>query len=197
MALVHHKQEVFREEVEQAVGAFAGLPPIEVARIVFDTRAVPQFLDHLHVILHTFLNALCLNGVTYLVEVVHLLHKVVLDHAYGLLRLFFGSDEEVGRIEFIVLKRLHAVEGLCIHFLNGIDFIVPPRDAQHVVAVGHEYIHRVALHAEAAPLQVDVVAHVERIHQPSQKLVAVERLSLLEFDHALLHGHGASHAVDT
>ena len=63
MTLVDNQQIVFREEVEQAIGPFSCLAPVEVAAIVLNARAMPQFLDHLHIVLHPFLDALCLDAV--------------------------------------------------------------------------------------------------------------------------------------
>jgi hypothetical protein len=38
MALVNHKQEIFREEIEQAIRAFAFVSAIKIAGIVLDAR---------------------------------------------------------------------------------------------------------------------------------------------------------------
>ena len=102
MALVDEEQEVLGKEVEQTIRPLARLTTVEVAGIVLNARAVTQFLDHLHVVFHTFLDALGLDGVAQLGEEVHLLDKVVLNHADGSLRLFLGGHEEVGRINLIV-----------------------------------------------------------------------------------------------
>ena len=59
------------------------------------------------------------------------------------------------------LRRL--VDALYVR--NDIDFIVPPRHSQHVVGIGHEDVDMVALHAEIATFQIDVVPDVECIDQ--------------------------------
>ena len=157
---------------------------------------MPQLLDHLHVVFHTLLDALCLDVVADALEEVHLLHQVVLYLADGTLGLFLGSDEEIGRIDLIIVKGGDAVEVDRVDFLYGVYLVVPPRDAQHVVIIRHGDVHRVALDAEVAALQVYVVAHIECIHQPAQEVIAVDGLPFPDRNHILLHRHRRSHTVD-
>ena len=74
MALINHHEVILREEVEQTVRSHTRLTPIEIARIVLDTRTMTEFLNHLNVILYSFLDTLCLDMVANLVEEVNLFH---------------------------------------------------------------------------------------------------------------------------
>ena len=47
-----------------------------------------QFLNHLHVVFHTLLYALCADMVAKTLEEVYLFYKVVLYESYGLFGLF-------------------------------------------------------------------------------------------------------------
>ena len=40
MALIYHKQEIFREEVQQTVWSFSSLSSVKISGVVFDTRTV-------------------------------------------------------------------------------------------------------------------------------------------------------------
>ena len=124
-----------------------------------------QFLDHLHVVFHAFLDALRLDGVAQVVEIVNLLRQVVLNGADGVLGLFFCRDKEIGGVDVIFPKFFQPVEGHAVHFLDAVNLFVPPCDAEDVVGVGHRDVYRVALDAEIAALQVDVVADIQRLHQ--------------------------------
>ena len=161
VALVDEEQIVVGEEVEQAVGPFARLAAVEVSAVVLDARAVSQFLDHLHIILHALLDPLRLDAVAQFLEEGDLLHQVVLYVVDGVVRLFLRGHEEVGGIEFIVLELRYAVEGHAVQLFDGVHLIVPERDAQHHLRIGHRDIHRVALHAEVAALQVEVVSYIK------------------------------------
>ena len=94
------------------------------------------------------------------VEEIHLLEQVVLNKTDGMLGLLLGSDKEIGRINLIFLERSQAMERHAVEFFYRVYLVVPPCYAQNVVAVSHGYVHRVALYAERATHQVDVVADV-------------------------------------
>ena len=165
MTLVDDHQVVFREEIQQAVGPFARLAPIEIAAVVLDARAMPQLLDHLHIILHALLDALRLDAVAQLLEIGHLLHQVVLDLTDGDVGLLLRGHKEVGGIELVFFEACQTVEGHRIHLLEGVDLIIPEGHAQHHLTIRHRDVHGVALHTEVATLQIHVVAHVESGYQ--------------------------------
>ena len=87
VALVNDHQVVLGEEVEQAIWFLAGLPAIEIARVVLYAGAVAKLFYHFHVVFHAFLYSLCLDVVANLVEVGFLLHEVILNHADGIVCL--------------------------------------------------------------------------------------------------------------
>ena len=105
-----------------------------------------EFLDHLQVVLHTFLDALCLQVIAHLLEVIDLLGEIVLDMTHGAVGLFLCGDKEVGGIDVVVFEALKRVHGDSVAFFDAVDLVVPPRHAQDVVAVGHGDVHRVAFH---------------------------------------------------
>ena len=113
---------------------------------------MPQFLDHLHVIFHTFPDALGLDGFACLGEVGHLLLQVVLDVVDSLIGLVLGGHEEVGWIEFVFDERTQPVHRDRIQFLNRVHLVVPEGHAKNHFAISHGHIHRIALHAETATL---------------------------------------------
>ena len=164
MTLVYYQQEVFGEEVEQAVGTFALMSTVEVPRIVLDTRAMSQFLDHLHVVFHSFLDALCLDVVAQILKELLAHNQIILYHAYGFLGLFLGGDKEVGRINFIGIKRNQPVIGERVHLLDRVYLVVPPGNSQHIVTISHEDIYSFALDTEVATLQFDIVSYIQGIH---------------------------------
>ena len=93
MALVDDHKIVLGEEVEQTIWSFSRFPAVEVSRVVLDTRAMSEFLNHLHVIFHAFLNSVRLDVVALFLEELNLLHKVVLYVADGNVGLFLCGGE--------------------------------------------------------------------------------------------------------
>ena len=56
VALVHDEQHVLGEVVQQAVGWCTRFATVEVTAVVLYARAITEFLNHLHVVLHAFLD---------------------------------------------------------------------------------------------------------------------------------------------
>ena len=196
MTLIDDQQIVVWEEVQQTVGTFARLSSVEIARVVLNARAVAQFLNHLHVVLHALLDALCLDGVAHLVEVIHLLHQVVLNLPYGDVRLFLRCHEKVGGVELVVLKRCQAQECLAVNLLYAVYLVIPKGNTQYGLAIRHGNVYSVTLHAEVTALQVEVITYVECCYQLSQQHVTVQPLSALQHDDTFRECHGTAHAVD-
>ena len=196
MALVDEHKEVFREEVEQTVRTLTGFAPIEIARVVLDAGAMSKLLYHLHVVLNALLDALRTNMVAHRLEEVDLLNQIVLNKAYSRLGLLLRRYEQIGGINLIVGKLGNALERNAVNLLNAVYLVVPPCYAQHVVAVSHEHVYRVALHAESATREVDVVAQIERVDELAQKGVALHRFALLHRDDAVGHSRRSAHTVD-
>ena len=160
MTLVDNHEEVLWEKVEKAVRAFASLTTIEITTVVLNARTMSQLLNHLHVVFHTLLNALSLDTVANLSEIINLFHKVVLNHSYGTFLLFLGSNKQISRVNFVGTERSYSMERVGINFLNRINLIVPPGNAQHIIAICKENVNSVAFHAEGTTFQFDVVAYI-------------------------------------
>ena len=155
-----------------------------------------QFAYHFHVVGDTLIQPFGLQRFAYLLEVGDLFVQVVFYLVDGACRTLLGGHEQVGRINAVFLEASQAQAAHRVDFLDGIDFIVPERDAQQVVRVSQVDVHRVAFHAEAAPLQVQVVPGVEAVHQFAKEYVAVQDAPPFQFNHIFVECGGVPHAVD-
>ena len=196
MALVDDHQEVLREEVEQTVGTCPWLAPVEVARIVLYTRTVAQLADHLHIIGHALLQAVCLDHLPRLLKHTHLCMQVVFNLMDGTHGRLLGGHEQVGRIDLVLVKLCHRMSCHGIHLLYRVHLVAPEHHAQHAVGVGQEDVDRVATDAEAATVEVHVVAHVQAVHQLAQEHIAAQRLAALHADDVLIEVRRVAHAVN-
>ena len=124
-----------------------------------------QFLDHFHVVLHTFLDALCFDAVTLFLEEGYLLHQVVLDLTDGDGGLFLRGHEKVGGVELVILETRQPVESHGVHFLNAVDLVVPESHTEYNLAISHCNVDGITLHTEVAALQVDIVTYIESGYQ--------------------------------
>ena len=197
VALVDDHQVILREKVEQAVGTSTGFASVKVARVVLDTRAVAQLAQHLHIIGDTFVEALGLKGLAYLAEVLDLTGEVVLNLIDGLQRALLAGHEEVGGVYLVAVVAVHAHAAHGVYLLDGVDLVVPELYAQCIVGVGEVDVHGVALDAEVAAPGVEVVAHVEAVHQAAQQHVAVELHAHVHLDHAVVELGRVAHTVYT
>ena len=164
VALVNHHQVVFGEEVEQAVRTLPRLTAVKIARIVFYSGTVAQLLNHFQVIFHTFLDALCLDGVAHFLKKRNLFSQIILYLMDGTTGLFGCRNKEVCRIYGIFLESLQAAHGHGVHLFYAVNLVVPPGNAQHIVRIGHGNIHCIALHREATALQIKVIPDVQSVY---------------------------------
>ena len=195
MAFVNDYQEIFGEEVQQAVGAGTGSTPVKVARIILNAGAMSQFAYHFHIIGHPFLQTFGLEWAAFVFKPLHLLVKVILYFVYGTQRGFLGGHEEVGGINLVGIELGDGNAAHRVHFLNTVYLVSPKGDAQQVVGVSQINVHRIAFHAEIAAVQVNVVAYVKTVHQASQEDIATEILALLYFDDVVVEVCRIPHAV--
>ena len=180
----------------QRVGRLAGRAAVDVARVVLDAGAEAHRLHHLQVVVRAHLQALRLQQLALLLELLQAFAQLVADGGKRAVHL---------RARGHVVRR--GPDGQCfelVHHLAGdvVDlgdalYLVPPEvDAHRVVRIGREHVERVAAHAERAALELVVVAVVLDVDQLVDDVVAVHLLLLVhEHGHAGVV-HGAADAVN-
>ena len=196
VTFVDDEQKILREEVQEAVGTRARRSAVEVAAVVFDAGTVAEFAYHLDVVVDALLQTLCLKVFADALEISHLFLEVFLDEGNGGFLLVGRRDEEVGRIDAVVGKRGHCVQGLAVQFLQTLYFVAPEGHSEDTFAVGQKDVHGVAFDPDAASCRRDVVAHVERVEQTAQQGVVGDGLSDGQIDDVVVKGCGIAHAID-
>ena len=174
VTLVDDEQKIVGEEVEQAVGASAGLSSVEVTRVVLYSRAVSKLAQHLGVVGHTLVQAFGLERLANLLEIIDALGKVFLNLNDGAHSALLCCHKEVGRVYLVLLELGYARSCVGVNLLDALNLVVPECYAQDVVAVGEADIYGVALYAKITASQFKVVAHVKAAHKVTQKDIAVE-----------------------
>ncbi len=174
VALVDDAQEVAREVVDEGVGRLAGRTPVHMARIVLDARAEAHGLQHLEVVVRAHLQALRLEQLAFVVELLQAVAQFVADGADGAVHLRARRDVVRRRPHG---KRVVRVEDLArdaVDFGYLLDLVAPEVDADGVVGIGREHVERVAAHAERAALQLVVVAVVLDVDEVVNHVALVE-----------------------
>ena len=135
MTFVDNEEEVLWKEVEQAVRAFAWFASVEVARIVFDARAMSEFANHFKVVRDTRLEEVLLGIVSQLFVKFKSSMKVVLNLSDGFELSLLGCHEEVGRIDLVFGHGANGEVGESIDFLYGVDFSPGKVDTDYLLVV--------------------------------------------------------------
>ena len=195
MALVNHRQVILRKKVQQTVRSRPRSPVVEIPRIVFYPRTMPQFAQHLHVIRHPLLQPLGLQHLPPLLEPLHLRPQIILNLMNGPQRVLLRRHEQVGRINLILIHPPHADSAHRVHLLNPVHLVTPEVHPQQRIGVSQPDIHRIPLHTETSPRQFQVVAHVQAVHQPPQEHIPAERLATPYFDDIVIKIRRIPHAV--
>ena len=165
VALVDDDQVVLGEEVEQGVGGLPGRPAVEVAAVVLDARADAGLGQHLEVVLGADPEALRLEQLALLLEVLQAFPQFGLDGADGPLDDLVAGDV-VGRgvdgdvLQLVAHLARHDVEG---H--DAVDGVAEHLDPERLLLVGRVDLDGVAPGPERPPDEVDVVAGVLQIDQ--------------------------------
>ena len=93
MALVNHQQKVFREIIEQTERPFTRLATVKIAGIVLDTGAMPQLAYHFQIKRDTLIQAFRLEGLTDLLEEIHLRPQIHIDLTDRRIDTLLGGHE--------------------------------------------------------------------------------------------------------
>ena len=92
---------------------------------------------------------------------------------------------------------LHGDTSQGVHRLDALNLIAPEDEADDIVVIGQEHIHRFALHPEVTPVEVDCfVARVEAVHQQAQELIPVDGLPHAHLDGGLVEVLGITDTID-
>ncbi|OAV74381.1 hypothetical protein Barb7_02134 [Bacteroidales bacterium Barb7] len=199
MAFVYHQQEVFREVVQQAVGAFAGSTSVEIAGIVFYTGAVPQFAYHFKVEDDTLVQSFRLKGFIRLPQSFHPCAQIHIYQAEGGIEPVLGSHEEVGGIDIQFVLFVNLLPCLRTERGDALYLIPPELNAvRHPVEGfnGGEYIHRIPVSPKASAVEIYLVIGVERVHETTEQLVPLHRHPLLNMYHPFGKGGRVCHTVE-
>src|SRR5208283_3085744 len=181
VGLVDEREEVVREEVEERVRGLPRATSGEVAGVVLDPRAVAGLPDHLEVVVDPSFEALGLDDPLLVLELLHPFVPFLLDLAQDPAETLVHG-EEVGCREDRELREPAALFlGHGVEFHDLADRAPVEYDTMNGLARAH-HVDRPAADAEAAPLQLDVVAVVLHPDELLEQGLSRDFLAHREFD---------------
>ncbi len=163
MALINEGDEILREVVYQAERPLAGLAAVKVAGVVLYARAVSHLLYHFKVVLYTLLQSLGFDGLAYILEISHLLDKVVLDFGYRSDGTFAVGHEVIRGINVNTIQSFNAGSSNGIYQADGIYLISEEFYPHSLVGTSQENIHRVTPYSEGPALEVGLGTGVQAL----------------------------------
>ena len=177
MALVDDQQVIFRKVIQQTERTRPLFPAVQVARIVLDSRAITQLLDHLQVVLYALLEALRLHHPARLLEKTDAFAQIELDLPDGPVGTLPGRYEHVGgenghRIEFFEYLPAPGIDTVDLF-----DLVVEHRNPVHRIAVSRHDVDHFALHAERSALELRFGTGIESVHEGIKNLLAAGSLA--------------------
>jgi hypothetical protein len=194
--LVDHHHRVLGQIVHQRGRRLPRLPAGEVARIVLDTVAVADFLQHLQIEQRALLEPLSLEELPFRNELPVEPVELLADRLDGLERALargdvvgLGEDRHPAHLpEFLAGQRVEL--GYAFH-------LVPEElDSDPEVVVAGDDLDDVPTDAERAPLQVVVVALVLDLDQLAEDLGAIHLGALVQVHQHPVIRFGRAEAVD-
>ncbi len=196
VALVDDHQIVVGEVVQEAERRHPRATAVEIARIVLDSRAITELLDHFEVELSALLDALRLGVATLTFEELYLLAQVELyltDSSEG---PFARRDEEVGGRDANRVQLFEPLSRQRVYAVDSLYLVVEKVEPHSHIAVSQHHVDRVAADAEGGGSEVAFGARVENIDEVVQQFFAADGLAGPHLDHTRLEIFGIAYAVN-
>ena len=169
MRFIDEDQEVIREIVEERIRRLAGFAAGEVARIVFDARAVAHFFHHFHIVARALFQTLCFQEMAAVLEDLQAFIQFLTDRPQGPFHLVLRGDIVAGRVNGDVLAFGNDFAGKDVDFRQPVDFVAEHFDADDGLVEGsREDFDRISVDAEGAAFKIHVVAAVLDIDELMQ-----------------------------
>ena len=196
VALVDDEQVVVGEVVEQGERRLAVLATVDVHRVVLDAVAVAEFAHHLEVVRGAHPQALRLEQLVVLLELLQPHLQFGLDLAHRHRHALVAGDVVGGREHVRPLHLAQLLAGERVDGGDAVDRVAEHLDAQHRLLVGRVDLDRVAAHPEVAPAERHVVAVVLHVDEPAQDVAHVVVDADVEVEQVAAVLLGVAHAVD-
>ena len=196
MALVHDRQRIRRQVIEQRRRGRARRPAGQMPRVVFDPVAIADLLDHLQVEHRPLVQAVRLEDLPLGFELGPVPVQFFLDGLDRELRLVARRDEvRLGIDRHLVVLALRPA-GQGIEGDELVHLVAEQLDANRHVFVRGIDLDDVAAHAERAPVELVVVPLVLDLDQLPQDAVPVDALTALERQHHPVIGLRRTETID-
>src|SRR5690625_648897 len=182
---IDDEHKVFGEIVQERVGSRTARAPIDVPRIVLDTRTGTNLPHHFDVVSGAHTQALRLQQFALLLELLQAFGKLFFDagdrtfHPLGTRNVVRGREHE----NLALLTNGVASQG--VQRLNAIDLVAEKLNADSQFLVHGDDLDRVPADAERPPGKGHVVPVILHLNETPQELVALNLLPDFQPHHSI------------
>ena len=179
VALVNDAEHVLGKVVDERVGRLAGVPAVQVTRVVLDAGAVSHGLEHLEVISGALRETLSLEDHVVRLKFGHASFELFLDGRDRVVNLGPLGHVVRGRPDGDGIELAHDLARDVVHLGDELDLVAKEADAQGVLCIRGEHVHGVAPHTEGPSREVIVVAIVLDVNELTNEIVTLKWLRLV------------------
>ena len=196
VGLIDDGEEVLGEIVQQGRRRRAGRAAVDVARVVLDAGAETNLLNHLQVVFGAHAQALGLQQLAAVLQVLQPLRQLRLDVLHGAGHALRAGHVVGSREDAHLIDALEHVTGERVDVVQLIHVVTKELDAHGTLLISGNDVYGIALDTEGAAGKAHVVALVLNVYQQAQEAVAVNLLTLLQYHGAVKVGLWRAQAVD-
>ena len=166
MAFVYKQNKVLREIIQQRHRRAAGGSAADDPGIVLNSGAISQLLNHFNIVIRPLCNALRLNQLALLLEILHPRITFLANLSHCPVHFLPGGHIVTGRINCHVVQNARGGAGNHVDFRNALNFISEKFHANgFVMRVYRENLHGVSPHTEHISLKCNVVSLIANFNQ--------------------------------
>ena len=183
MRLVHHRQEVSREVVDQAGRSVTGATTTGVQGVVLDAGARPDLTHHLDIKVRALLQSLSLQELPRRAKQGQLLSQLSPDRRDHPFDRRAAGHIVACRIDGRPVECRNNLARERIEASDTLHLVTPKLDADGLFLICRKDLDRVSAHSKRAALKEVVVAPVLDVDEPTQDLFAGLLLPHREMEH--------------
>ena len=196
VGFVHHQKPVVAEVVDKRERARTRGAVLDNAGVVLDAAAHAGLANHFHVVAGAAAESGRFQYLAFFVQLCEALGQFHLHALQDSRAAFFLRYEVLCRSDGHLVRFLRDFAGNEVEAHEPVHLVAEQFDAEPFFVVARVNFNHVAVHAETAALQAEIVSRILDSHQVVQNLVPVVNVAFLDAHHQVEVFAGASQTVD-
>ena len=198
MGLVNHQQKILGKIINQSKGRLPRLTSCQMPGIVFDTGAIPHFIHHFQIIIGALLQALGLQNLEIMIEIIQSLSQLYANISHSPLQILPTSYIVRGRKDGHMVALSQHLTREHIKLKDAIHLVIKHFNAHGLFTIGRRNnLNDISPHPKGAALKIDIIAVVLNLYQLMQNFLSVNNLAQSQGKHHIIVLLGGTQAINT